>query len=186
MAATSTRPSGLSIAVEQVTADERHIDLRREPGLEPSTERGQLALALACRGVAQVTVTRAQMDVRHVQQPRHPPFDLRPVIDEMARVGPTQRPGTCRPLTWQGPWRARLSCHSPRWLPNGTDGLRAGGVRCRTLGGCGNQVHLDIRQAREHLVCECGPQARSDPGGPLVRQHHVGDPPPPTHLDDGR
>ncbi len=48
-----------------------------EPGVEPSPERGQLALTLSRGGLAQVPMTRAKVDVRHVQQPRHPRLDLR-------------------------------------------------------------------------------------------------------------
>ena len=83
----------LDVGVEQVAGDEEQVDLLGEGEVHGGDERGELALALGGRGVAEVGVAGAEVHVRGVQQSKHavrlPPWSLRRRRD---RTGPRGRP----------------------------------------------------------------------------------------------
>ena len=65
------RTAWLRIGVEQVAADEHHVHATFEAHVHGPRERGQLALALLGRRLAQVGMTSSQVDVREMEQQRH-------------------------------------------------------------------------------------------------------------------
>jgi hypothetical protein len=66
------RPARLGVGVEQVARDEEEVELLVDREVDGGLERGELALALGRRGVAEVGMTSAEMDVRGMEQSEHP------------------------------------------------------------------------------------------------------------------
>ena len=62
---------GLGVRVEQVAADEDEIYLVGNRQLDRTLEGRELTLALVSGGRSEVVVTGAEMNVSHVQKPRH-------------------------------------------------------------------------------------------------------------------
>ena len=65
-------PRWLGIRIEQVAGNQEDVDLLAEGEVDSRLERGELALALPRRCVAEVRVARPEMDVRGVQDSEHP------------------------------------------------------------------------------------------------------------------
>ena len=59
----------LDVRVEQVAGDQEEVDLLGEGQVDGGLEGGELALALGGRLLAEVVVTRAEMDVCGVDDP---------------------------------------------------------------------------------------------------------------------
>ena len=63
------RAARLDVGVEQVAGDQDEVDLLGDGEVDGGHEGGELALALGGRLLAEVVVTRAEMDVRGVDDP---------------------------------------------------------------------------------------------------------------------
>ncbi len=78
------RALGLDVRVEQVAGDEEQVHLLGDREVDGGAERGKLPLALGRRGLPEIRVTRAEVDVCDVQQSKHrvrlPSLVVRPVI----------------------------------------------------------------------------------------------------------
>jgi hypothetical protein len=66
------RAPGLGVGVEEVAGDDEQVELLADREIDRGLEGGELALALGRRGIPQVGVTSAEMDVRGVEQSEHP------------------------------------------------------------------------------------------------------------------
>jgi hypothetical protein len=64
--------AGLGVGIEQVARDEEEVELLLDREVDGGLEGGELALALRSRGVAQIGVTSAEVDVRGMEQSEHP------------------------------------------------------------------------------------------------------------------
>ena len=66
------RPLRLGVRVEEVAGDEDDVDLLGDREIDRRPERGELSLTLGGRLLAEVRVTRAEMDVSGVEESEHP------------------------------------------------------------------------------------------------------------------
>ena len=63
------RAARLDVRVEQVAGDQEEVDLLRDGEVDGRLERRELPLALGGRLLAEIVVTRAEVDVRGVDDP---------------------------------------------------------------------------------------------------------------------
>jgi hypothetical protein len=91
------RTARLGVRIEQVAGDEEDVDLLRDRQVNRGLECGELPLALGRRGLAEVIMAGAEVDVRGVKQSEHPVAAGLPVPFGSEQRGEVDRPRCPRP-----------------------------------------------------------------------------------------
>ena len=82
----------LDVRVEQVAGDQEEVDLLGEGEVDGGLERRELALPLGGGLLAEIVVTRAEMDVCGVDEPQHPVVRLASLAVTVRTTRPGRRP----------------------------------------------------------------------------------------------
>ncbi len=100
------RAARLDVRVEQVAGDQEEVDLLGDGEVDGRLEGGELSLALRCGLLTEIVVSRAEVDVRGVDDPEHRSAALPPRGHRLEDRGVCHAGPGCGP-TGVGPWRWR-------------------------------------------------------------------------------
>ena len=106
--------AGLDVRVEQVAGDQEEVHLLGQGEVDGGLERRELALSLGGGLLAEIVVSRTEMDVCGVDEPQHPVVRL---ASWLSRSGRSSRGPPVRPIG-SNVARARRPHDSPLAAPN--------------------------------------------------------------------